>query len=162
LEGDLAMNQLYRSQIENYLKSVAVKSVDDLYFCEDYYDEGIIDCSKQLKITGAISLTTAIYNCLELATKYYSYSKPFDVETEMGAARSSLDIWRHIKTYNPDITISDVINTMYKMENLLVGHYCDGIRRRVFKLQENELGWDFLMKDEKDEYNLIWKDWENV
>lgn len=79
-----------------------------------------------------------------------------------GHARSSGDIWRHCIFFRPSITLLDILTIIYKNQEQIVGHFCDDVKKRVFKLKKNQPKWYLLSELKRDEYNLYFADWENI
>ena len=127
---------LYFREVENEL--LHIKDVDDL----------VDNCMTLLREKGS-------YRILESGTKY--------LETHPGKFRSSLDIWRHILAVRPEITIFEVMNSIYNIRDRLYGQYCSEVHRRVFKI--HLVGYydhGLESTNYRDEYNLLFKDWENI
>lgn len=105
---------------------------------------------KDLELPEGVSSDTPIKDlilwCLE--TSYWHKSVDTEtgvVETRNGAARTSLDIWRHIKYINPDITLESVIKALWEMgtiDGTLKGHRCADIGRQVFKTSIQRPSWN--------------------
>jgi len=102
-------------------------------------------------------LDELIIFCLERMS--YNSSKNYinnRIETDPNKWRSSIDIWRHVKFYKPEITIFDVMDSLYRQQDELVGHYCITVQRQVFKLRmlntrggfysdiDTEFGFEFI------------------
>lgn len=81
-------------------------------------------------------------------------------ETRMGAYRNSLDIWRHIILFHPDVTIFEVMAALFNLSNILRGWYCSTVKRRVFWKEPTNRGYSNT--DYKDEYGLYLLDWKNI
>lgn len=58
------------------------------------------------------------------------------VETWPSRNRSSLDIWRHCKYFRPDITIFEVMDSLYRQQGKLKSQFCWQVMRRVFNSVE--------------------------
>lgn len=149
------MNEKYRKSVSAYLHSKYCRT-SPLEFL-DYESNGeIIDPSKY-------SVEQMVERCLELIEHHSSMdSETGIIETFPARARSSLDIWRHIKYYYPDVTIFDVMNAMYNIGEKLVGHICHDIGRRVFKLKANKSDWGLNYLDDEDEYGLTFHQWSDI
>ena len=120
-------------------------------------NEGIIEAMKNME------LGELVYDVLD-KTQHYHSSKVGDslYETDPGRVRSSLDIWRHVKYLKPEITIYQVMNTLFANRKDYVGQFCGGVKRRVFICKENKPGWRLLGTDRYDEYDLVFKEWETI
>ena len=81
------------------------------------------------------------------------------IETHSNRWRSSIDIWRHVKYYKPEVTIFDVMNSLYNMRNRLRGQYCHLIYRRTFKTSRGGYIYD---QERGDEYNLSFDQWKDI
>jgi hypothetical protein len=73
--------------------------------------------------------------------------------------RSSFDIWRVIRYYNPDIDLFSVMRYMISMRNINRS-YCSVVRKRVFCWNGNAQGsfYDTTL----DEYGLYPNQWEHI
>lgn len=108
-------------------------------------------------------------NCLDLTNRYSSINLKGRVETSPERRRSSLDIYRHVIYFNPEITVFDIMSILYKNKKLLFGNYCYQVHRRVFKLMKNVHHYAYWDEPSRlsnlrkhDEYGLIFSDWKNI
>jgi len=108
-----------------------------------------------------LTLNELVLFVLENTSKYYSKNK-YMTETGRGRLRSSLDIWRHVKYFRPNISIFDVMNSLYEIKHELISHYCVTVNRRVFGLRKFYSRVYSLLENEKDEYGMVFIDWENI
>jgi hypothetical protein len=159
------MNQENRDKVNNYLNSFYVQSLSPLKFNNYESNKEEFDSSKH-------SIESMVLRALELTKMYPSY----DVETNefeclSKAMRSSLDIWRHIKYYYPDVTIFQVMNALFNVYEGGTDHYglfCCNINRRVFKVGRKGFTESSWMRDMSssgrsvDEYGLVWDDWKDI
>ncbi len=164
------MNQVNRQKVLNYLSIVEDSNVP-LYY-ENYespvkeFDPAEFTIDEMVKRAIILSYSYASYNS---ETKEY--------ETSKARRRSSLDIWRHIKYYYPNIEIFEVMHSLYRIYNNkeLAGLFCPDVMRRVFRKiapYENPNGWtnyqtpesmmDYLGNRTTDEYGLVWDDWKDI
>lgn len=125
---------------------------------------------------SGLSLESLLKKILHLFYEYASINVENNLlETPSHCRRSAFDIWRHIKYFNPDITIFDVMHLLYKNYNrnsFLRGSYCSDIRRRVFIITdggdddfENYMEsrvMDLYAYTNLDEFGLAWENWENI
>lgn len=89
----------------------------------------------EFPITESMSLKALVYAILEKCVGYDSYTvTSMRYETSSGRMRSSLDIWRHVKYYRPDVDIFSVMEALYQLRDKMYGHYCVTVCRAVFKL----------------------------
>lgn len=89
-----------------------------------------------------------------------------------GANRSALDIWRHCKYYLPDTTIFDVMRVLYRVtagtdpvDRDLTTFICGDIDRRVFQIcrdQSRNAGTQRFGMSERDEFGLLFSEWESI
>lgn len=128
--------------------------------CEKIGDSGPLIFSKNQQISlGGLSLDKAVIRCLELMEKYPSIDQKTGYqETRNGADRSAIDIWRHLQVDYPEVTLPEVMQTMYKIRRKLNGHYCYVVKRRVFFLKSSSFGILFDSRF-KDEYGLKLRHW---
>ncbi|HBY20782.1 MAG TPA: hypothetical protein DEG71_07210 [Clostridiales bacterium] len=133
------------------LKYIENKNTTPLYF--------------HFNINESFSIFTLKYliiKILDLSEEYESCSIENELETNSGKWRSVLDIWRHVIYYKPDINIFEVMRELFSIGNeYLVGHYCENIKRRVFKLDKNTTGCA-LFTGKVDEFGLYFSDWETI
>lgn len=147
--------------VENYLQN---KDTNYLKFADDK----LSDLGEELKEiyipvdTEKENFDNIVLGCLNLTSKYASISSDNKLTTHRHRWRSSLDIWRHVKYFVPECTIYDVMRSLYKNKDLLVGHYCDEIERRVFILKENSPDCELMCLYMCDEFNLIFDDWKDI
>lgn len=84
---------------------------------------------------GSKTLKDLVYAILENCIHFGSYEpESTRFETSYGRMRSSLDIWRHVIYYRPDVDIFSVMEVLYQLRNDLYGHYCSTVHRTVFKI----------------------------
>jgi hypothetical protein len=118
----------------------------------------------QVDNTG--DLDNLVYSIIRATRHNGSFDEHGELDTEGNRSRSSIDIWRHVKSYRPDVTIFEVMRSMYALsyseDRPLVGHWCSTVNRRVFRAKEDFPNWNLLVADQSDEYNLILDDWENI
>ena len=112
-----------REKILNYVKN---NRSDALHFSDERAS------IKKLEYT---TLTDLIRQILRLSETYCSYTIDGIRETGYGRRRSSLDIWRHVKFFEPDVDIFTVMETLYGLRNELNGNYCWIVKRGVFTLR---------------------------
>lgn len=114
---------------------------------------------------GCTDLKSIVFEALTISRRASSCSKDSRgnyFETSSGRLRSALDLWRHIKTYYPEKTIYEVMEALYELEKKgrVNGHYCGTVRRRVFWPTSG--GGVVIGKSFRDEFGLIFSDWENI
>lgn len=88
------------------------------------------------------------------------------IETSRGRHRSSFDIWRHIKYFREDITLFDVMRSIYKLfkERKIGADYCYTVRRIVTWFG-NSYQWDIGSTEyiiPKTVQRLQFRDWEHI
>ena len=86
-------------------------------------------------LTAGSTLMETVSKVIKLAKNYRSWNpKSKRVETRSGALRSAVDIWRHIKSIQPDVSIFSVMEAVYSLidSKSIAGHYCYTTRRAVF------------------------------
>jgi len=112
-----------------------------------------------------LTLNEVVELVLDYSSEYSSYNlMSHSRETLSNKWRSSLDIYRHTKYFIPEVTIFDVMNSLYEIKDILVGHYCGDIKRRVFKLEKNT-SYCSLHTDGTsyyDEYGLTFENWKGI
>lgn len=101
---------------------------------------------------------------LEFSSQWYSYNtREEEIETRPHARRSALDIWRHCKYYSRDITIFDVMASLYNQRSILCGQFCNQVERRVFRIKELVKGSPELRDvTTQDEFGLVFEQWKEI
>lgn len=95
-----------------------------------YYSDSV----PEQEVPAGLSIRDAVKEALMLSRNFGSYNPSINrMETTPGRMRSSLDIWRHLKSYYPDIDIFSVMEAIYQLRRNLYGHYCITVKRAVFK-----------------------------
>lgn len=111
-----------------------------------------------------IPLDDLVVEVLELTKKFPSANtETKNIETPSFKYRSSYDIWRHVIYFQPQFTLLDVMNSIYKNEKKFYGQYCTTIYKRVFRTKDRMS--NFLYNENKkieDEYDLTFSDWNNI
>jgi len=130
----------------------------------------LVFCNKQRKIISELkeykfdNINNLVIKVLDLSYHFYSrklVDKRFTCSYDK--RRSSLDIYRHCKYFKRDITIFDVMNSLYSIGSpILYTIFCGNIMRRVFKLQKNHYYIHFDNLDLKDEYDLKFSEWNGI
>jgi hypothetical protein len=150
-----------RDAVNNYLNSGKVRSKCPLIFKTNNYSSRNEEVDIRSELDSCRTLEDKVLCILRYARGNPSYKKDntHGYETSGGRRRSSLDVWRHLITYYPELTIFEVMSSLCKLElnRLINSNYCYDVRRRVF-LPGNYYGWDSY----KDEYGLHLTDWENI
>lgn len=79
-------------------------------------------------------LDDLVYECFDLASMFASWNPSINnYETSSGRLRSSVDIWRHIRSVRPEVDIFSVMESIYRLRENLYGHYCITVKRAVFR-----------------------------
>jgi hypothetical protein len=116
------------------------------------------------KKLNSTDVNAMVLRCLRLTIAYKSASvkMPLVEQCKENASRSVLDIWRHIIYYYPDITIFQVMNSLFDLvaSSVVTTLYCNQIKRRVFFFSaypnyiRNRLSVD--------EFDLAIDDWRDI
>lgn len=85
-----------------------------------------LDMEKEIPNSKRFSLEEWVTEILRLAEIYASINEGGEWETRSGAARSCIDIWRHLKYFKPEVSIFEVMEAMYKIRDQLGGQFCGG------------------------------------
>jgi len=115
-----------------------------------------------INITHDTSLEELIKKVLKCTEKHSSINRKGNFETCARSWRSSLDIYRHCLYYNKNITIFQVMASIYRIRTELIGQFCNDIQRRVFCLRKYHPGCFLLNVSHPDEYGLIFSEWEDI
>jgi hypothetical protein len=116
---------------------------DPLFFRE-YYDSDkkiipIPESELKFNRDGSPNRKQLVRIVLYMALRYSSYNPITDkYETGTGRNRSSLDIWRHIKSIYPDMDVFLIMEAIHALAidhaEEIYGQYCSMVRRSVFNL----------------------------
>src|SRR3972149_8159500 len=145
---------MYQNFVNEYISNKNINPLQFKYWnLNNQLTEVVIENHEKL------SLDRLVLKCLDLTNLYHSYSEDNVIETNMGKYRSVLDIWRHVKYFRPEVTIFEVMNSLYRNREKLAGQYCINIRRRVFKLKKyNNILTILNSQNSFDEFGLKFKD----
>jgi hypothetical protein len=159
------MNQVNRNKVEEYLVSENVDSIEPLVFLDYKSPVNEFDPSK-------FTVDDMVVRALLLSKSHHSAFENGEIESYKNRYRSCLDIWRHIKYYYPDISIFDVMHSLYSTYHIKTsGQFCCDVNRRTFKI---ELGTpprtNYMSRDGMhiycnrsfDEFGLDWEDWKDI
>jgi hypothetical protein len=166
------MTVSYRKQVDNYLQEL---NTDPLGFYKQtwkpktfVYDYEPVEVSNlSIKELG---LQQVIVNTLN-HNYHYASGINGSIETGRVALRSATDIWRHIKKYNPEVTIYEVMKCIAdNHEDMdLYSHFCCTIDRRVFRISDadddgNYEDYPREINDysDDDEFGLTFDEWSEL
>ena len=112
-------------------------------------------------------LQDLVHKIIVLTQQFPSKEEGGEIETSPGRWRSVTDIWRHVINTMPEATLADVMRAVYSIRHKLVGHYCGGIRRRVFRSKEaTGVGSGYRLHTVEssrfDEFGLEFAMWEDI
>lgn len=156
-----------RGLVDNYLSCCKIEPLsfvnvtfDFLKHKYSYNDIEFYD----LVIDENNKLQDVIKRVLDYTLDYASVvkGKGESFETYSGCLRSSIDIWRHIKKYNPNITIYEVMKCIHDYFDAmeLYNHNCCTIERRVFRISDdNDYRPEMFDKNDADEFGLRFCEW---
>lgn len=124
---------------------------------------------KTTELPDSDNIDDLVRNILKYAKSYESFGQISDeYETDRGAMRSSFDIWRHAKAVKPDITIFQIMESLYNIRDDIYGHYCSTVRRGVFELTPEYGLWSENITDAGNlhflsrEYGITFYAWRNI
>lgn len=125
------------------------------------------DCRKMKKVSADrsnYSLDDMISFVLEMARQRESFYSRGSIyswrQCRGGANRSAMDIWRHIKYYQPDIDLFSVMRGLFNYDgNEYVRQVCPTVHKRVFYINYDNRNYNDYNKDE---FSLLWDDWEKI
>lgn len=147
---------------ERVLEYIDTHNHDPLYF-------GTQEFSNKFESIKNSSIEELIICCLNFLRSGCSYRKiDGELVPDTGSCRyrSSIDIWRHIISIRPEVTIFEVMNSIYNIKDKLYGQYCTTVWRRVFKNKPKDLYGDIYPNIEnqtmEDEYNLLFSSWKDI
>lgn len=160
-------NKMIAKRREKILDYNSRQCTDPLLFREFYgYENKIIPIPEsQLKFNrdGSPNKKQLVRVVLNMACNYSSYNPTTDkYETSPGRNRSSLDIWRHIKSIYPDMDvflIMEAIHALYIVpsENIY-GQYCGVVHRSVFNLSDSR----YYVSWRCGEYKISFNTWRKL
>jgi hypothetical protein len=130
-----------------------------LHFSAGGYNETLPEVRS--KNTKELSDTDLILEILNTCRFWYSANPTEELETNPGASRSAIDLWRHAKFFHPEISIYDVLHILFNQQNKLKGHHCSTVYRQVFVLAEFNPTWNLNIYD-LTEFGNYFSDWENI
>ncbi len=118
---------------------------------------------EEIKPLKEMKLPELVKKILSLSENHYSSRVDEVVETGPDRRRSSIDIWRHIKHFQPKITIFEVMSAICELEDELEGNLCSVVDRRVFHSQWDDDDGPFIYDQEDlDEFGLLFWNWEDI
>ena len=142
------MNKTTEKRREKILNYINTCRTDPLHFVHE---------GKVVKEILHDSLITLIRGVLRHSENCCSINSSEILETRSGRRRSSLDIWRHVKYFIPDVDIFTVMETLYVMRGELYGNYCWLVKRGVFTMDSYRSGVNnFLSR----EYMITFNAWK--
>lgn len=107
-----------------------------------------------------------VYNVLVMARTQSSWCMETSrSETCSGKMRSSLDIWRHICSIRDDVTIFDVMESLYRLANPMrrvSGHFCTVVRRGVFAADSYPAWRTEPLNFRSGEYGIWFSSWRKL
>lgn len=118
--------------------------------------------SRKINYTGNVD--DLVLDILDRIYYYCSMNTDNIRETGPRRRRSVLDIWRHTQFYIPDLTIFEVMRSLFRLgnKNLISSLVCPGIGRRVFTAKIYYPYHYMAGQDIKDEFRLTFYDWETI
>lgn len=110
----------------------------------------------------SLSLRRLIEEIFHLSRRCCSFDKNLRYETRPGAARSAIDIWRHVKHYRPDVTVMDVMREMRSMTKFLSCGFCPNVKRLVFSVKHYPGDTDVEHITKMSEFGVPYMYWNEV
>lgn len=132
------MNASLRNRVESYLDNY-LPGRSSLVFVKMGENESIPIDSESVVTREHFSgddgsIESIVYNTINLSKSYNSYrvhKHRLTYQCRNGAFRSSIDLWRHIKYYFPEVTIYDVMHALYRLRFKINGLFCTIVKRFV-------------------------------
>jgi hypothetical protein len=149
-----------REKVMTYINHIPIIDVEPLCFIDSDY----IEITEVKKDANDCKTNSKVLDVILVAKKYFSSRNTTTghIETHPNKHRSVLDIWRHFKYFNPEITIFEVMDLMYKNKKYLPRQFCYAVRRRVFDFSVTR-DFRYISDDNhKDEFGLYFIDWNNI
>jgi hypothetical protein len=150
--------------VKSYLKS-GVKT-DPLIFVIPISEE-----NETIKFTHEELKTLELDELVEATVDLTHYYDSHDLfgkhETSHNRRRSSIGIWRHIIYLRPEVTLIEVMKSLYENIDKYRSLYCYDIQKRVWRLKRNykpDAGGDTAIFNRQtcDEYGYILDEWGTV
>jgi hypothetical protein len=118
----------------------------------------------------------SVYSMEEIVLKVLSLTEQYPTETRDGrdyvsekSNRSCVDIWRLIINFIPEVTIFQVMNSIYKIKDKLNCQYCFSIEKRVFYVNSIRNSLNIILpssfvhhSEKKDEFGLYFEEWGRI
>lgn len=147
----------YEDQVKAYLEN---KSTTPLKFSRNVstylYQDLVLDNSRIEDYEYMV-----IY-CIKMSSVCRSLYLDGSTQTDPSRNRSVLDIWRHIKFFNPSADIFSVMRALYSVTN--GGWYCCNVHKRVFASRDiiENVPDHYHNISVRDEFDFITGDWETI
>lgn len=144
------------------LKSMSKEQLAPLQFKNGYDIETDPDIEKNY-FPELLDLNKVVKEILHLKDSYCSVNTITDItETLQRKNRSSLDIWRHVIFFYPEVTLEEVMHQLNKLAmcHEITSFICCDIKRRVFlyhSLSNQYIGHTLS----QDEYGLYFHEWKD-
>ena len=136
-------NKMIAKRREKILDYNSRQCTDPLLFRE-YYGPNrkiipIPESQLKFNMDGSPNRKQLVRVVLNMACNYASYNPNMNyIETGPGRNRSSLDIWRHIKSIYPDMDVFLIMEAIHALATdhteEIYGQYCSFVHRAVFNL----------------------------
>ena len=98
---------------------------------------------------------------VETQRRWSLYLKSKSTQCRSEARRSSLDIWRRILFFNPEIDLFSVMRSLASLTGIS-WYYCDTVRKRVFYPQPDRSNGRQSGNYIRDEYGICILDWKTI
>jgi hypothetical protein len=104
---------------------------------------------------------------LDMSMKYRATDGVSTMERNP-AKRSTLDIWRHLSVGYPDVTLWDVMRSIYTNQDKCASWVCGYLGKRVFQTETGWVNWMSSMKNGnhkpqiRDEFGLTFPEWSEI
>jgi hypothetical protein len=152
------MRKLIRERQKKVLDYLETVDCSPLYFIREY------DKKNKIAPVGK-TVPELVLSVLKLSDTCYSTPTIFVYwETSPNRHRSSLDIWRHIKSVRPETTIFEVMEALYELRDQLTGNFCGTVMRTVFDIRVGPYRGRILQARtfHTREYELNFINWKNI
>jgi hypothetical protein len=123
----MKVNVAAQNKILRYVQSYESRTLMFKEYSPKYPRETLVGASVD-DLVHRVLYTTAFFPSYNLDTGSW--------ETGSCRNRSSLDIWRHCKYFINDITIFQVMDSLWRKQELTKSQYCWYVKRRVFNSLE--------------------------
>jgi hypothetical protein len=138
---------------------------DPLHFMDPAKDPYTLQNLALVEVVDTGTLKELVLSILLVSRTRTSANSDNIAETSPGRRRSSIDIWRHVLYFRPEVDILEIMRTLVdivKTDRRVSTIFCGQVVRRVFRLYDKVPSTQNYDNEYMDEYNLHILDWEFI